>query len=103
MTQTFWLFFLAIIGFLNAAFLHWQFTMLKKKKRPMFCIIGHHCGDVVGSKYGKLFGIKNHVLGLVFYGAVMLAMIIASFLPGLWMIERLFVLAAAAVGALTSV
>ena len=103
MPQTIALFFFAIIGFLNAAFLHWQFTMLKKKRRPMFCVIGGHCEDVVGSKYGKLFGIKNHQLGLIFYGAVILAVIIAHFLPGLWMIERVFVLAAAAVGAITSV
>ncbi len=33
----------------------------------MFCLIGGDCGAVVGSKYGRTFGIKNEITGMVYY------------------------------------
>ena len=38
------------------------------KKKPMVCIIGHDCSKVTESKWNTIFfGIRNDMLGLLFY------------------------------------
>lgn len=46
------------------------FKKKPKAKKPMVCPIGGHCEDVVGSKYGKTFGIENTLLGMLYYGLI---------------------------------
>ena len=58
---------LSIIGFLNAFYLNWQHRREVKTGQKMYCLIGGDCGEVVGSKYGKTFGIKNELIGMVYY------------------------------------
>lgn len=58
------------LGFANALFLHLQYLQQEKSGKKMFCILGSSCGEVVASKYGKTFGIKNEWIGFVFYTAI---------------------------------
>lgn len=58
---------LAILGFLNAFYLHWQHQRELATGEKMFCLIGGDCGAVVGSRYGRTFGIKNEIIGMIYY------------------------------------
>jgi len=62
------LFTLAAIGISEAVYL------LRKtlaRQRPV-CVIGSRCHLVLESKYNRIFGIPNEVVGLVFYVAIAL-------------------------------
>lgn len=43
----------------------------QKAKRKVVCLIGHDCDAVVKSAYGKTFGLENTVLGILFYGGIL--------------------------------
>jgi len=58
---------LSISGFVNAFYLFWQHKREVNTGQKMFCLIGGDCAAVVGSKYGKTFGIKNELIGMTFY------------------------------------
>lgn len=79
------LFTLAVIGISETVYL------IKKRKtqeKPA-CILGEDCCKVLESKYNKIFGVHNDILGLVFY---ILISFIAAFLvigveqQGLWVV-----------------
>lgn len=63
---------LAILGILNAGFLNWQYRRYVKTGKKMYCLIGEDCTKVVGSKYGKHFGIKNEITGIGYYLLILL-------------------------------
>jgi uncharacterized membrane protein len=63
---------LTFLGLLNASCLHWQYVKFKKEKRPMSCPIGGECSDVIDSKFGKIFGIKNEVIGMTYYSFLLI-------------------------------
>lgn len=73
---------LAIFGFLNAFYLYWQHKREVQTGQKMFCLIGGDCGAVVGSKYGKTFGVKNEITGMVYYFLLGIYSLIAVLLPG---------------------
>lgn len=76
--------FLSVLGFINAFFLHWQYVRFKRTKRPVFCLMGEDCGKVIGSVYGATLGIKNEVMGMVYYAlvaALALALLIFQGIP----------------------
>ena len=58
---------LALLGITNAGYLYWQYQKKVKEQRPMFCPFGQQCETVVGSKWGKTLGIKNEIMGIIFY------------------------------------
>lgn len=58
---------LSILGFLNAFYLYWQHNREVATGQKMFCLIGGDCGKVVGSKFGRTFGIKNEIIGMTYY------------------------------------
>ena len=74
---------LSILGFLNAFYLYWQHKREVATGQKMFCLIGGDCGEVVGSKYGATFGIKNEKIGMVYYVLVGIYSLIGIFLPGI--------------------
>jgi uncharacterized membrane protein len=43
-----------------------------QRKKTLTCPIGHTCDSVVHSKYGETFGFKNTLLGMLYYGAIVL-------------------------------
>ncbi len=61
-------FWLGIVGFCIASFI--------RKKRvtneKLVCVIGNDCNKVINSKYSRLFGVQNEVIGIIFYGLVVL-------------------------------
>lgn len=89
---------LFILGFLNAFYLHWQHKREMTTGQKMFCLIGGDCGAVVGSKYGRTFGIKNEKIGMAFYlllGFYLLISLIIPQLKDLIILPKLAVLIAA--------
>ena len=58
---------LSALGFLNAFYLYYQHKREVSSGQKMFCLIGGDCGAVVGSKYGRTFGIKNELIGMTYY------------------------------------
>lgn len=50
----------------------------KRKKQPLVCHIDHGgCNVVVNSKYSRMFGIPNEVIGILYYGGVVALGILA--------------------------
>ena len=68
----------AITGFCISAYIY--FKKKPEATKPMVCPIGGHCEDVVGSKYGKTFGIENTILGMLYY--LLIAIYVLSFSVG---------------------
>jgi len=64
----------AIIGLCISSYIY--FKKKPKAKKPMVCPIGGHCEDVVGSKYGKTFGIENTFLGMLYYLLIAVYMVL---------------------------
>ena len=54
---------LALIGIGETLYL----IHTRHKAEQPICLIGHNCTKVLTSKYNRLFGIHNDVVGLMFY------------------------------------
>lgn len=76
-------FILSILGFINAYYLHYQYKQYKVYGKEMFCLIGGKCADVVSSKYGTTFGIKNEVIGMAYYGLLSVYLLVSILIPSL--------------------
>src|SRR3989338_1610771 len=59
---------LSVIGFAVSFYIYYS----KKYDKPMYCVIGENCDEVVKSKYGKTFGIENTVPGMLYYAIVLI-------------------------------
>lgn len=57
---------LSVAGLVNASYL----TYKHYQKKPLVCPINHDCNAVVESKWGNMFGIRNEILGVLFYGGM---------------------------------
>jgi len=68
---------LALGGLVNAVFL----TYKHFQHKPLVCPINHDCNAVVESKWGHIFGVRNEILGLLFYGAIFLGGIVNAVAP----------------------
>lgn len=73
---------LSILGFANAAYLYFQHKREVETGQKMFCLIGGDCGAVVGSKYGKTFGVKNELTGMTYYALLAIYILISILFPG---------------------
>lgn len=51
------------IGFLISSFLF----LMKRKKKKIPCLAGDSCNLVLYSRYNKIFGIANELIGSVYY------------------------------------
>ena len=63
---------LGLLGIIDASYLIWK----TRKKQPLVCPIGQDCNAVIESKWNKIFFIRNDILGVLFY----IAVIIGAFL-----------------------
>jgi len=70
---------LVVIGFLNAYFLHWQYLRFKREKKPMFCLIGKDCAGVIDSRFGTTAGLKNEIMGMIYYSLLLLGLLLSNF------------------------
>ena len=83
------LFILAIFGFINAAWLNWQYERFVATGKKMFCLAGDDCTAVVGSRWGKTLGIKNELAGIFYYIFVMTLSFVLLLMPALQPLIRL--------------
>lgn len=55
---------LALIGIIDSGYIYWHHI----RKKPLECPINESdCNAVVESRFGRIFGIKNEFLGMIFY------------------------------------
>ncbi len=82
MTAFAWLFTLAAVGIAETAYL------IRKRiesEKPV-CPIGGGCEIVLGSRYNKIFGVHNDILGFLFYmaTAVLTGFLVIGVEPLVW-------------------
>ncbi len=65
---------LALAGIINASYLAWKHY----RKKLLVCPIGG-CSDVVESKWGGFLGVRNEVLGILFYSVVLIGAFLTFF------------------------
>jgi uncharacterized membrane protein len=71
----------SLVG-LAISFHIWRKAIHQKKK--LVCMIGDGgCDEVVKSEYGKMFGIDNTILGMMYYSFIFVASIILLLYPAL--------------------
>lgn len=69
----------AISGFLLSAYIQRK----RSRQERLLCVIGEDCNKVVYSRYAQTFGIPNEILGMFYYGAVVIAYIAFLIIPEL--------------------
>ncbi len=62
---------LAIAGIADAGYLVWRHY--RHKASPLVCPLDHDCSKVTESKWSHIFGVRNEVLGLLFYVSMAVA------------------------------
>lgn len=79
---------LTLGGLVNAGYLvrkHFQ-------KKPLVCPFNHDCSVVTESKWGKIFFIRNEILGFLFYIFLLTNIIILIFNPELNILKTLILI-----------
>lgn len=64
---------LSIGGIINAGYLVYKHQ--NGKKKSLICPMDHDCTVVTESKWSKIFGVRNEILGLLFFIFVLLAIL----------------------------
>lgn len=80
---------LAIAGMLDAGYLVWKHYSHKS----LVCPLDHDCSKVTESKWSHIFWVRNEVLGLLFYVAMLVAGLVVFFMPEFPRLSSLIVLA----------
>lgn len=70
---------LALLGIADAGYL----TFKHQKKQPLACPMDHDCSVVTESKWGAVFGVRNELLGLLYYAAMLIGIVVVFFAPAL--------------------
>jgi uncharacterized membrane protein len=70
---------LAILGIADAGYLVWQHA----RHKSLVCPLDHDCSVVTESKYAKIFGFRNEILGLIFYTTALVGIFVAIGVPAL--------------------
>jgi len=71
---------LAIFGIYIAGYLIYKRTT----KKPLVCPVGGDCEAVVSSKYGKTFGVKNDLTGILYYIFILVLALHLGFFQGFY-------------------
>ena len=90
---------LAFAGLINASYL----TYKHFQRKPLVCPINHDCNAVVESKWGKMLGVRNEILGLLFYAGMLLGGVVNAAAPLAIPRLSLYLLIGASVGLAFSV
>ena len=84
---------LSLIGLIDSIYLSWH----SLRKKPLICPINKQdCNAVVQSQYGKMFGIKNEVIGIFYYLSLIVFAFIIFFNGISWLKYLLIILSAIA-------
>lgn len=87
---------LSVIGLIDSIYLSWH----SLRKQPLICPINKQdCNAVVQSPYGKMFGIKNEIIGVFYYVFVIALSFIIFFNSINWIKYALFILSFIALSA----
>ena len=70
---------LSLAGLVNAGYLSYKHF----QKKPLVCPINHDCNAVVESKWGHMFGVRNEILGILYYLAMFAGILIFILKPNL--------------------
>jgi len=85
---------LAVAGIADAGYLVWKHY--SHKAEPLVCPLDHDCSKVTESRWSHLFGVRNEVLGLLFYASMLAAGIATFLLPA---IQTIFLFVTLSTGA----
>lgn len=70
---------LAIVGIADAGYLVWKHY--RHKASPLVCPLDHDCSKVTESRWSHIFGVRNEVLGLLFYISMLAAGLLTFLKP----------------------
>ncbi|HEY4475194.1 MAG TPA: vitamin K epoxide reductase family protein [Candidatus Paceibacterota bacterium] len=70
---------LSLAGLVNAGYLSYKHF----QKKLLVCPINHDCNAVVESKWGHMFGVRNEILGILYYLAMFAGILIFILKPNL--------------------
>jgi len=70
---------LSLMGIVNSSYLVWKHY----KNKPLICPLDHDCRVVTESKWSKVFFIRNEVLGMFFFIALLSGILTVLFIPSL--------------------
>ena len=99
MTVFFTTFFvLTILGLVDTGYLVYKHG----KKKPMVCPLEHDCSKVTESKWSTVLGVRNELLGFLFYVSLFFGMLVGSVVPALHPLLLLFFFISTSIGALYS-
>lgn len=91
---------LSIMGFANAAYLIYKHY--RERKKPLVCPLNHDCSVVTESKWSHLFGVRNEVLGMLFFVGMFVLALGLVFFPAYAALLRTVILVSAGLGVLFS-
>ena len=89
---------LSVGGLVNASYLAWQ----HRSGTPLVCPMNHDCRTVTESSWASLFGVRNEVLGLLFFLGMLSGMLLALAVPAWEGLLHVWFLLGAAGGVLFS-
>jgi len=91
-------FVLAIGGLADAGYLIFKHRV----HEPLACPLDHDCSVVTESKWARLFGVRNEILGFFFYGGLLVGMLIILFVPAYEGLVRNLILIGVSIGLVLS-
>lgn len=68
-----------IAGLIDSGYLF----LNRLKEKPLICPLNYDCAKVTESRWGKIFGVRNEILGMFFYVFIILAAFVVLFQPSL--------------------
>lgn len=89
---------LSVLGLLDAAYL----TYSHRTQKPLICPLDHDCSTVTESRWSATLGIRNEILGLLFYSVLFAGAITMVALPAFFQPLAIFLAIAAGIGVLFS-
>ena len=70
-------FVLTLAGIINASYL----TYKHYQKKPLLCPLDHKCDVVTESKWSHIFGIRNEIVGILFFAGMFFSLFTMLILP----------------------
>ncbi|MEK7212306.1 MAG: vitamin K epoxide reductase family protein, partial [Patescibacteria group bacterium] len=84
---------------IDASYLWWKYS----QPEPLICPLGNDCSAVLDSKWATFLGVRNEILGTIFYAGILLLALGLYFLPAQTALLVLLLKIGATVGLLTSI
>ncbi|MCH8945616.1 MAG: hypothetical protein IIA85_01720 [Nanoarchaeota archaeon] len=82
-----WLLIFSAVGFLISFYVWYKHNF---KKEKLVCMIGNDCAKVIDSKYGKIFGISQSVMGIFYFGFIFIAGLMYFLFPEFFALNYAF-------------